>query len=372
MKLGILGGGQLARMLALAAYPLGIRTLCLDPNPKACAGDVADLMVGEFTDKSALCQFLSDVDCVTLETENIPLSCAEFVLKTRPLYPTAKALEIAQDRLHEKSLFKSLHIPTPAFLSVESAEELTRAVSDLGLPAVLKTRRFGYDGKGQYVLRTQSDISKSWHCLQTQSLILEEFISFEYELSLIAVRNKNGEIRFYPLTQNHHIKGILYSSEAPFNNHALQQEAQNHAIQILDALQYVGVLTIEYFYDGNKLIANEIAPRVHNSGHWTIEGAYTSQFENHLRAICDLPLGNTEVMGHCFLLNCIGEMLPPKSYLHIPGLHYHTYGKTPRPNRKLGHITLVDLNLERYQKNKQILAKIISKDYREETNDYSQ
>lgn len=372
MKLGILGGGQLARMLALAAYPLGIRTLCLDPSPKACAGDVADLIVGEFTDEYALRQFLVNADCVTIETENIPLSCAEFILKTHSLYPSAKALEIAQDRLHEKSFFKSLHISTPAFISVNSEEELTCAVSDLKLPAVLKTRRFGYDGKGQYVLRSQSDVSKSWRFLQTQSLILEEFISFEYELSLIAVRNKNGETHFYPLIQNHHVKGILHSSEAPFNNPVLQQEAQRHAIQILDALQYVGVITIEYFYDGNKLIANEMAPRVHNSGHWTIEGAHTSQFENHLRAIFDLPLGSTEVSGHCFLVNCIGEMLPAKSCLHIPGVHYHTYGKTPRPGRKLGHVTLVDADLERYRKSKQALSKIASKNRREKANDNNQ
>lgn len=372
MKLGILGGGQLARMLALAAYPLGITTSCLDPNPKACAGDVTDLIVAEFTDESALRQFLVDVDCVTIENENIPMSCAEFVSKSRPLYPSANALEIAQDRLHEKSFFKSLQIPTPVFVSVKSEEELMRAVSDLGLPAVLKTRRFGYDGKGQCVLRDQSDISKSWRLLQTQSLILEEFISFEYELSLIAVRNKRGKTHFYPLVKNHHVNGILCSSEAPFNNNALQQVAQNHAIKMLDALQYVGVFTIEYFYDGNKLIVNEIAPRVHNSGHWTIEGAHTSQFENHLRAICDLPLGSTETIGHCFLINCIGEMLTAKSCLHIPGVHYHAYGKTPQPGRKLGHITLVDTNLECYQKSKQTLSEITSNNHRVVINDDSQ
>ena len=355
MKLGILGGGQLARMLALAAYPLGIRTLCLDPKPDACVGDVTELMVADYNDEKALNQFLSQVDCVTIETENIPLFCAEYIIKARHFYPSAKALEITQDRFFEKSLFKSLNIPTPTFIMVNSLDELTQSISELGYPAVLKTRRFGYDGKGQYILRSQSDILKSWSHLKSDSLILEQFISFKNELSLIAIRNKEGKTLFYPLIHNHHVGGVLHSSEAPFNNHLLQQEAEHHALQILEALQYIGVITIEYFYDGSSLIANEIAPRVHNSGHWTIDGAQTSQFENHLRAIFDLPLGSTEVIGNCFMLNCLGEMAPIKPCLSIPGVHYHMYGKPSLPGRKLGHITLVDSNLEYYKQNKPLL-----------------
>ncbi len=360
MKLGILGGGQLARMLALAAYPLGIHTECFDSNPKACASEVTNLRVAEFTDEAALSEFLAEVDCVTFETENIPLSCAEFILKTKPLYPSTKALEVTQDRLYEKYFLKSLDLPTPEFLSVKTEAELIQAVSNLGLPAVLKTRRFGYDGKGQYMIRTPDDISKSWVHLQTQPLILEEFISFKTELSLITARNKNGETCFYPLVQNYHMKGILRSSEAPFNHAELVLEAQKYAIKILDALQYVGVLTIEFFYDGKNLIINEVAPRVHNSGHWTIEGAYTSQFENHLRAIYNLPLGSTEAIGYSYLLNCISEMLPINACLQVPGTHFHMYGKEPQPNRKLGHITLVDTNAERYQNSKKILSGMIS------------
>ena len=358
MKLGILGGGQLARMLTLAAYPLGIRTLCFDPVPDACAGDLTELMVADYNDEKALNKFLSHVDCVTIETENVPLSCAELILKSHHFYPSAKALEITQDRFLEKSFLKSLKIPTPEFIIISSLEELTQSISKLGYPAVLKTRRFGYDGKGQYILRSESDILKSWNILQNKSLILEQFISFESEFSLIAIRNKEGKTQFYPLTRNHHVGGVLHSSEAPINNHVLQQEAELHALQILDTLQYIGVLTVEYFYDGTRLIANEIAPRVHNSGHWTIEGAQTSQFENHLRAIFDLPLGGTEAIGNCFMLNCLGKMMPIKSCLNIQGIHYHTYGKTPLPGRKIGHITLIDLNLKRYQKNKKLISEI--------------
>lgn len=358
MKLGILGGGQLARMLTLAAYPLGIRTLCLDPNPKACAGDVTDLIVADYDDEKALTQLLTNVDCVTIETENIPLSSAAHVLKTHPFYPSAKALEISQDRFLEKSFFESLNIPTPRFFKVNSLDELTQCIAKLGYPAVLKTRRFGYDGKGQFILRSEADIVKSWNALQSESLILEQFITFERELSLIAARNKEGKTVFYPLTHNHHVKGVLHSSEAPFINDSLQQEAEHHALQLLDALQYIGVLTIEYFHDGTRLIANEIAPRVHNSGHWTIEGAQTSQFENHLRAIFDLPLGGASVSGHCFMLNCLGEMMPMNPCLEIPGAHYHTYEKTPYPGRKLGHVTLIDSNLERYQQSKKLLSDI--------------
>lgn len=358
MKLGILGGGQLARMLAIAGYPLGITTLCLDPNPEACAGDVTELMVANYQNETALTQFLSAVDCVTIETENIPLSTAEFILKNHHFYPSVKALEISQDRFLEKSFLNSLNIPTPVFFMINSLEELTQCISKVGYPAVLKTRRFGYDGKGQYILRSKEDILKSWDLLKSESLILEQFISFECELSLIAVRNQDKNTVFYPLTHNHHVGGVLHSSEAPFMNLLLQQEAEAHALKLLDTLEYIGVLTIEFFYDGTRLMVNEIAPRVHNSGHWTIEGAQTSQFENHLRAIFDLPLGGTEVVGHCFMLNCLGKMMPMNACLEIQGTHYHTYQKSPAPGRKLGHVTLVDSNLERYEKNKQLLSNI--------------
>lgn len=360
MKLGILGGGQLAQMLTLAAYPLGIRTRCFDPSAQACSGDLTPLTVGDFDDYQTLDGFLADVDCVTLETENIPLSCAERVLAQKPLFPTTKALEISQDRLHEKTFFQQQGVPTAAFQAVDSKQDLQQAVANLGLPAVLKTRRFGYDGKGQFVLRTEADIDLAWESLSSQPLILEKFIPFEYEVSLIAVRGQGGEMAFYPLVLNVHRNGILQHSLAPYDNSDLQIKAQEAAAQILQSLHYVGVLTIEFFVQNQTLIANEMAPRVHNSGHWTIEGAQTSQFENHVRAVCGLPLGSTQPIGQSLMLNMIGEKIDAPTCLAMPGVHYHDYGKSPRPGRKLGHVTLVDTDRERFQQQQEALLSLIT------------
>ncbi len=359
MNLGILGGGQLARMLALAAYPLGIRTICIDPNPQACAQEVTRVVTADFTDQVALQNFINSVDVVTYETENIPLACANEVAQYRPLYPSADILNIAQDRLHEKIFFNSLQIPTPAFAEINSEKELENAVSSIGFPCVLKTRRLGYDGKGQMILKKTADITPAWQSLQNSPLILESFVPFEYEVSLIAVRNQEGEIRFYPLVLNHHTQGILRYSEAPLNASLLQEKAENYLRLILEKLNYIGVLAVEFFYDGQQLLANEMAPRVHNSGHWTIEGAQTSQFENHLRAIFNLPLGGVQPIGQSFMLNCIGEM-PPLASINLPGTHYHIYGKKPQPERKLGHITLVDLNSKDFNEKKTALLKHLS------------
>ena len=360
--IGILGGGQLARMLTLAAYPLGIHTLCIDPSPEACARDVTQVITAPLTEETALSQFLSKVELVTYETENIPLSCATLVEQTHSLYPSAHTLKIAQDRLHEKTFFQSLQIPTPAFAAISNQAQLKQAAAELGLPAVLKTRRMGYDGKGQIVIKTSAELDAAWGQLtdgqSPANYILEQFIAFEYELSLIAVRNRDGEIRFYPLARNHHTHGILRWSEAPFIHLDLLEQAQNYMVKVLKKLAYVGVLTIEFFYDGKQLIANEMAPRVHNSGHWTIEGAQTSQFENHLRAILNWPLGSTATTGHCFMLNCIGEMASPQTFLSIRGVHYHSYEKSPRPGRKLGHITLVEADPKQYAQSKQTLCEI--------------
>jgi len=355
MRVGILGGGQLARMLALAAYPLGIRTLCIDPNPDACAQPVAPVITAEFSDEKALSRFLKEVDVVTYETENIPIDCARYVANSHHLAPSVETLRIAQDRWQEKTFFQSLQIPTPPFAAITREAELSKAAQDLGLPAVLKTTRMGYDGKGQMLVKNPIDLSQAWSRFKDFSLILEGFIPFEYEVSLISVRNPAGEIRFYPLVRNLHIEGILRSSEAPLIHPTLQEQAQTYARRILENLNYVGVLAIEFFYHQQQLIANEMAPRVHNSGHWTIEGAQTSQFENHLRAIFDLPLGSTAATGHAFMLNCIGSMPPIQSCLRIPGVHYHAYGKQPRPHRKLGHITLIESKPDNYLKNKQLI-----------------
>jgi 5-(carboxyamino)imidazole ribonucleotide synthase len=355
MKLAILGGGQLAQMLSLAAYPLGIRTVCLDTNAAACSRDITTLLTGEFNDTALLDQLLADADAVTFETENIPLACAEYVASKKPLFPSRQALEVTQDRLHEKNFFQSLQVPTAPFFDITSEAELTKALEQTGFPAILKTRRLGYDGKGQFVVKSKADIATAWEQRKSAGLILEGFVNFDYEVSLISVRSQSGETAFYPLVRNHHESGILHHSDAPFAHAELQQLAQAHAEKILNELNYVGVLTIEFFFDGKQLIANEMAPRVHNSGHWTIEGAQTSQFENHIRAVCGLPLGSTEAIGQSFMLNLVGDIIDPENGPQLPGLHYHLYGKAPRPGRKLGHITLCDTDAERFIANRETL-----------------
>jgi 5-(carboxyamino)imidazole ribonucleotide synthase len=348
MTIGILGGGQLGRMLALAGFPLGVRARILDPSPDTPAGHVATLICADYRDRAALEQLAADAAVITYEFENVPVESVLFLEERLPVSPPSRALEIAQDRLSEKSFFQSLAIPTPRFAPVASAEDLKRAIQQIGLPAVLKTRRMGYDGKGQSIVREQSDLVQAWEALGRTSLILEEFIQFERELSMLAVRSHTGEIAFYPLVENHHRGGILRLSLAPAPRLSgkLQALAENYAQKILKELNYTGVLALELFQVGDGLLANEMAPRVHNSGHWTIEGAVTSQFENHLRAILGWPLGLTEAREYCAMVNLIGEIPQIETLLKIPGAHLHLYGKRPRPGRKLGHITLCESNPE--------------------------
>ncbi|ARH00709.1 5-(carboxyamino)imidazole ribonucleotide synthase [Legionella micdadei] len=359
MKIGILGGGQLARMLSMSAHTLGIKTICLDPNKEACAENLSVVIKGEYTDKNVLKHFLENADFVTLETENIPLDAVEFINSIKPVYPSINALKISQDRYLEKSFLKSLGIATAEFTEVNTMKQLEDGIDKIGLPAILKTRRMGYDGKGQFLIRNHSELPLAWQELQQQPLILEKFVPFQYEISQVAVRNKKADIQFYPLIHNHHKEGILRWSEAPFKNKVLEEECRRITTIILDELNYVGVITVEFFYDGHRVMVNEIAPRVHNSGHLTIEGAATSQFENHLRAIFDLPLGSASFLGDCFLLNFIGEMLPIQTCLKYAGVHYHDYEKTPRPNRKVGHATLVSWQTSSYDKTKQELKSLL-------------
>ncbi|MFI4963566.1 MAG: 5-(carboxyamino)imidazole ribonucleotide synthase, partial [Legionellales bacterium] len=340
MKIGILGAGQLARMLTLAAYPLGWRTLCFDPSAEACASDVTRVIQADYTDETQLQHFASQVDLITLENENVPVSCLEKLATYCPVYPNATAIGVAQDRLQEKQLFQHLAIPTPSFLAINTQAELIAGCQQIGMPAVLKTRRFGYDGKGQYIIRTLEDIDKAWATLGAHALILESWVKFDREVSLIAARNTQGETQFYPLVENIHKMGMLHISRAPFIDSGLTQQAQQHVTHLLDQLNYVGVLTVEFFACGHQLIANEMAPRVHNSGHWTIEGAVTSQFAQHLRAICGLPLGNTATRDYSALLNCIGEEPEFIPILQQKNAYYHCYHKTPKPLRKLAHITV--------------------------------
>lgn len=338
-RVGIVGAGQLGRMLALAGYPLGLRFVFLDKSADAPGGQVGDIILGEFGDAEKLRELAERVDVVTFDVENVPVTAVKAGVH-RPFRPAVSILEKAQDRLNEKELFRSLDIPTPPFAPVDSLGDLHAAVQRIGLPAVLKTRRLGYDGKGQRILRKPEDIEPAFAEIGDVPLILEGFVNFDREVSIIGVRSVSGEVRFYPLSENTHRDGILRYSVAPFENHALQGLAERHLESLLEKFDYAGVLTIEFFEADGKLIANEIAPRVHNSGHWTIEGAVTSQFENHIRAILDLPLGDTNSVGYSAMVNFIGRMPPVEDVLRIPGAHFHDYGKSPRPGRKLGHATL--------------------------------
>lgn len=339
---GVLGGGQLGRMLALAGYPLGLRFRFLDPSPTAGAGEVGELVVGEYSDPDTLARFAADLDIVTYEFENVPVEAAHILLQTCHVYPPATALATAQGRLVEKSFFQSLHIPTTPFLPVDREADLDRAQQEVGLPAVLKTRRYGYDGKGQVIVQQADELIPAWSRLDRAPLIWEGFVPYDRELSLLAVRSTTGELAFYPLVENTHRNGMLRQTLAPAPTLAprLQNEAETYARRILNSLSYVGVLALEFFQVGETLLINEMAPRVHNSGHWTIEGAETSQFENHLRALLGLPLGAPTPRGVAAMVNLIGTLPPRGALLDIPAAHLHLYGKAPRPGRKLGHVTL--------------------------------
>jgi 5-(carboxyamino)imidazole ribonucleotide synthase len=341
MRIGIVGGGQLARMLALAAYPLGLRCTVLDPALDACAGQVTELLPGAYDDLELLRRLAGRVDSVTFDFENVPGAAARFLARHVPVFPPPLALETAQDRLAEKTLFRELGIPTPAFSPVDTRDDLEAAVAAIGLPAILKTRRLGYDGKGQALLQTPADSDTAWRTLGRDApLILEGFVPFQREVSILALRDPQGRTAFYPLVQNHHRHGVLRWSIAPCQAEALEQEAQSHATRVLERLAYVGLLAIEFFVVDDRLLANETAPRVHNSGHWTIEGAATSQFENHLRAGLGLPLGSTAAIGCSAMVNCLGELADRRRVLAVPDAHFHDYGKAPRPGRKVGHFTL--------------------------------
>ena len=349
MTIGILGGGQLGYMLALAGYPLGLHFRFLDPSPEAPVGRIAQRVTADFGDLAALEKFSSGLELVTYEFENVPVDAVRFLAERVPVYPPPVALEAAQDRLNEKQLFQKLGIATTEFVTVSKLSELEAAVKKLGFPAVLKTRRMGYDGKGQWILRTAEDVAKAKSELPAVPLILERFVSFARELSVLAVRSLAGEIAYYPLVENHHRDGILRLSLAPAPRlePAIQRAAEAAARRVLEALKYIGVLAIEFFEHEGNLLANEMAPRVHNSGHWTIEGAITSQFENHLRATLSLPLGSTGAAGHCAMLNLIGDVPESSEILAVPDAHLHLYGKSPRPGRKLGHVTLRAASPER-------------------------
>jgi 5-(carboxyamino)imidazole ribonucleotide synthase len=314
-----IGGGQLGRMLGLAGIPLELSFRFLDPSPEACAREVGELVVGEYGDAAALDRLAEGADVVTYEFENVPVEAAIRVGAT----PGPAALEHGQDRLREKELFRSLGIPTARFGSLD----------ETGLPALVKSRRLGYDGKGQRRLHAPGPVC--------EDELAEELVPFERELSIVGVRGRGGETRFWPVGENVHHDGLLRVTRAPAVD-APQAAAEAICSSLMDALGYVGVLAVELFEVGGQLLANEFAPRVHNTGHWTIDGAETSQFENHLRAVLGLPLGRSSARAPCVMVNLIGAVPPLRELCALPEAHVHLYGKAPREGRKVGHVTLVD------------------------------
>lgn len=340
--IGVLGGGQLAGMLSAAAAPLGIRLIHFAPYHAPAAG-LTDTMTAEFTDEAALRALADQVDVVTYESENVPVSAVDLIVSAGVrVHPPGDALANAGDRWREKELFTRLDIPTAPFARIAQSSDLADAAAAIGLPAVLKTRRFGYDGRGQAVARSEPELSSAWSDFDGVPLLYEQWVPFDREVSLVGVRSAAGDVRFYDVGENVHREGMLHSTIVPASDWtpALEGQAQTYVRSIMESLDYVGVLALEMFQTGDRLVANEIAPRVHNTGHWTIDGAVTSQFENHVRAVLGWPLGSTARRGCAAMLNIVGSVPDVRALLQVPDAHVHLYGKEPRPRRKLGHVTV--------------------------------
>ncbi len=366
--LGVLGGGQLGRMMALSGAPLGVRFRFLDPDPQAPAGDVGELIVGRFDDQSVLERFAAGTDALTYEFENVPSSTARWLAERRTglVFPPAGALEVAQDRLQEKLAFARAGLEVPAFCAVSSVQELTAAIAGpIGVPCVLKTRRMGYDGKGQSVIERAEQAEGAFALVAghlngsapvATELIVERFVRFEREVSIVCVRSADGQTRHYPITQNTHSGGILRTSVAGAEQipEAVERRARAMVERLLEDMRYVGVLALELFVvcddsveGGVRLLGNEMAPRVHNSGHWTMDGSHTGQFENHVRAVLGWPVGDTgtrsvEGPGTLWgMVNLIGGPMPDlKSLACEPWMHVHVYSKSARAGRKIGHVNV--------------------------------
>lgn len=357
MKVGILGGGQLARMIALAGYPLGLDFIILDPSEDAGATGLGEHLHGQYDDQCLLSELAEKADIVTYEFENVPADVAKYLAEHTCVFPAPNALAVAQDRLDEKNFFHQLNIPTADFAAVKNLQDLQQAMENIAYPAILKSRRMGYDGKGQVVIKSAGQLSEAWESMQGVASIIEGFVPFQREVSIIAARRVNGDVVFYPLSENMHEKGILRFSECCIDD-SLQQQAEDYVVRLLNTLDYVGIVTLELFDLDGKLLANEFAPRVHNSGHWTIEGAETSQFENHLRAILGLPLGSTQARGFTGMVNFIGGQPSTENVLAIPNAHYHHYAKSPRKGRKVAHATVRTDSSEQYSQALNSLVKL--------------
>jgi 5-(carboxyamino)imidazole ribonucleotide synthase len=359
MTVGIVGAGQLGRMLALAGYPLGLDFLFLDPADGPPAATLAPVLKSAFNDSASLATLASRCEVVTIDWENVSVEALRKLGRETRVSPPPAAIATAQDRASEKRLFEKLGITTTRWRAVSSRRQLNAAVRDIGLPGIVKTRRMGYDGKGQAVLRTAADVEQAWAELGQVPLLYEELVPFELEVSVIGVRGRGGECQVYPLNHNLHAGGVLRLTRAPYDNARLNRLARAQVLTVMQHLRYVGVLTIEFFVCRGRLVANEMAPRVHNSGHWTIEGAVTSQFENHLRAILGLPLGESRAKGYSAMINLIGTMPGRAGLLRHSGVHLHDYGKSARPGRKLGHVTVVEQDAARCeQRARRLMAEL--------------
>ncbi len=341
-KIGVLGGGQLGQMLGLAAIPLGIECVFYDPSPDAPARVAGRHIAAAWNNELALERFASEVDVITFEFENVPSETLEFLTAHRPVWPSVRSLELTCDRMREKEFLRASGVPVQPFASVASDAELDLALAAVGPHGVLKTRSLGYDGKGQRVVRAAHELAPAWESLQRTPCIYEAFVPFDREVSVVATRARDGTIVVYPVIENLHTQGILFRSIAPAAiSEELARAAHLHARRVLEALEHVGTLALELFVADGTLIANEIAPRVHNSGHWTQNGARTSQFENHIRAIAGLPLGDASMSEHAAMVNLVGGLPETREILGIEGAFAHLYGKAPRAGRKVGHINLV-------------------------------
>ncbi|WP_417458064.1 5-(carboxyamino)imidazole ribonucleotide synthase [Kordiimonas sp.] len=346
--IGILGGGQLGRMLALAAANFGYRCHIFCPDERSPAFQVAHkVTVADYEDEEALEAFSRDVDVATYEFENVPAVTAELVARDTLLRPGVKALKTTQDRLLEKDFLNASGVKTAPYKAFETEEELKLAMKEIGRPAVAKTRRFGYDGKGQVMIKSRSDLDRVMEVTGGAPAILEGFVTFDREVSVVVARSASGDVAAFPVSENVHTNHILDTTTVPAAiSEMLEAKAKVMATRVANALEYVGVMAVEMFINDGQgdIVVNEIAPRVHNSGHWTIEGAVTSQFEQHIRAICDLPLGPTDARGKVRMKNLLGpDILDFEPYLQDPLAHFHHYGKQePRPGRKMGHVTWVE------------------------------
>ncbi len=339
-QIGVLGAGQLAKMLAQAGEKLGIKLSFLAPEADSCAAPLGHLICADYTDENALKQLQNETEAVTFEFENVALSAVEYLEQHGTVYPCADALRVARDRLLEKTMFQELGIETPKFAAVDSLSDLEKAVELIGLPAILKTRTQGYDGKGQAVLRANQDLAIGWESIGKVPAILESMVPFEREISVIATRAANGECKVFPISENIHREGILrlsLSREAD----PKQAMAAEYAQKVMNKFAYVGTMAFELFVVGDHLYANEIAPRVHNSGHWTIEACVASQFENHLRAVAGLDIVEPVLKSKAAMINTIGFEPDLSNFENHPNVYIHRYGKAERAGRKIGHITVL-------------------------------